>query len=251
MIGGNGSDGITIDGGASNQVLGNYIGSDASGNVANGNGQHGVYVVNTSTGNTIQNNVIAASTQHGVLISGESADGNSVLGNRIGVFANDTLSALGIVRGISLANGADNTIIGAPGAGNWIAGTSGTAMVVIGDSNGTIIQNNRIGTDLTGTANWGPQLHGIYLGNGANGSLIGGTNAGEGNLIAFGAQAGEAMTASASSPTPVPATRSLATASTAVAVRSAWASTSVPAMSRPTTRVMATPAPTICRISRF
>jgi hypothetical protein len=188
VIGGNSFDGVFIGGGAGNQIIGNYIGTDASGNVANGNGEHGVYLLNAATGNLIQNNVITASTQHGVLISGEDTDGNSVLSNRIGVFANGTLSALGVERGVSLANGADNTIIGAPGAGNWIAGTSGTTIVVIGDSSGTKIQGNRIGTDLTGTLNWGPQLHGIYLGEGANTTLIGGTGAGEGNIIAFGAE---------------------------------------------------------------
>ncbi|MEY2875927.1 MAG: hypothetical protein RLZZ373_3298, partial [Pseudomonadota bacterium] len=59
-----------------------------------------------------------------------------------------------------------------------------------GASSGTLIQGNRIGTDLTGTANWGMQQNGILLEGGATSNQIGGTAAGAGNTVAFSGQGG-------------------------------------------------------------
>ena len=56
----------------------------------------------------------------------------------------------------------------------WASGTTGTK-----------VQGNYIGTDVTGTIDWGNNGSGVVVSGGANGTLIGGPNPNEGNVIAF------------------------------------------------------------------
>ncbi len=77
---------ISGSGATGNVVLGNYIGTDTTGAVDEGNGANGVYI-NGAPSNTIggtaagARNVISGNGVFGVNISGAGATGNEVQGN--------------------------------------------------------------------------------------------------------------------------------------------------------------------------
>ena len=191
LISGNGGDGIDITGGSTdNLIQGNWIGTDVTGSAALGNCGNGVSI--STSANTIggtaagAGNLISGNQVNGVLLIGQGATGNLVLGNYIGTDVTGT-AALGNgfdgVRLVTLASG--NTIGGtAAGAGNLISGNATTNQYGIdidGSAALNVVQGNYIGTDVTGTVPLG-NFRGIHIGN-APGNTVGGLAAGAGNLI--------------------------------------------------------------------
>lgn len=202
VISGNGSQGVRILGGSSdNSVQGNFIGIDASGLVAAGNVNEGVFL------NTPDNvvggmtpgarNIISGSLNaSGVALVGSGATGNLVQGNYIGTDATGR-SALGNRQeGILIDLGASNNLIGgAPSAGgNVISGNRQNGIVLgftsavnvnglISPVNGNRITGNFIGTQADGVSPLGNGQDGISLFSG-NDNVIGGVDGG-GNVIAF------------------------------------------------------------------
>jgi titin len=86
LISGNGEEGIWIEdaGTTGNQVLGNYIGTDMSGEAPLGNGLAGIHLVDGATSNTIGvSNTIAYNGLAGVAISGASTLHNTITQNSI------------------------------------------------------------------------------------------------------------------------------------------------------------------------
>jgi hypothetical protein len=172
--------------GSSNIVQGNYIGTDASGSVAMGQDQMGVFIASGS------NNLIGGTTSsQRNLISGDGgvgigiyqlASGNVVQGNYIGTDATGT-AALGNLQDVIIESN-NNTLGGTtPGAGNLIAGSTNDGIVI--DASGNVVQGNYIGTDATGTAALGNSRGVRILGTfGGSNNLIGGTAPEAGNLIA-------------------------------------------------------------------
>jgi hypothetical protein len=195
IISGNTMYGVQITGSStsSNIVAGNYIGTDSTGNAARANGDFGVRIESGATSNTIggslvaSRNVISANSNGGISIDGEASDGNIIRGNYIGVAANGTAMLTNAGDGINISGGADNTLIGGTGAneGNWIVARSGDGIEITGASSGTVIYGNRIGTDSTGNLDWGTRFAGISLENGVTNTTIGGTSAGQANIIAY------------------------------------------------------------------
>ncbi len=111
VISGNEQHGVFISNGAQfNKVMGNYIGTDASGTLDLGNGVYGVLVDEGAANNTIggttagARNIISGNDQSGVEIlfstSGEETTGNSILSNSI--FSNDDPASSGPEPGIDL-----------------------------------------------------------------------------------------------------------------------------------------------------
>jgi titin len=143
-----------------------------------------------SAGNTIggtdgtADNVLSGNNV-GVAVIGSGATGNIVEGNLIGTDPSGTVAQGNDSYGVLIANGAsDNTIGGAgPGEGNVISG-SGSAGVQVQDAGTTanVIVGNLIGTDASGTSILGNAVFGVAV-FGAPGNTIGGTAAGEGNVI--------------------------------------------------------------------
>ncbi|MEY2873895.1 MAG: hypothetical protein RLZZ373_1266, partial [Pseudomonadota bacterium] len=154
-----------------NTVAGNFIGTDATGLLDRGNTDDGIRVQGGANANTLggtlaaQRNVIAGNGDDAIEIADETSDGNTVRGNWLGVNAAGTGMLGNGGDGIYVHGGADNSVIGGTGAssGNWIAGAGLIGIELDGPSSGTLIQGNRIGTDLTGTLNWGMQQNGILL----------------------------------------------------------------------------------------
>jgi len=165
-------DGISmLVGSNGNVVAGNFIGTNAAGTVGLGNQDSGVYVLgdgNTIGGTTpaarnlISGNGDATQSFNGIRL--EFADHNVVQGNVIGL---DITGVHGIANngnGISDISGAFNVFGGtAAGAGNLISGNVLNGIVVqdvagatVASGTHTVIQGNRIGTDVTGTLDGTP-----------------------------------------------------------------------------------------------
>ncbi len=156
----------------------NIVGGPAPGasNVISGNGGYGI-VGNEAQGSVIQGNFI------GTDVTGTKMLGNS--GPGIGIYDDDA--------------GSPGVTIGGtqPGAGNVISNN------YIGIEDGgflDVIQGNLIGTDVTGTLDFGNATAGVIAGGGHN--LIGGPQPGAGNVISgnfgYGIAVGEWTSPSAS-----------------------------------------------------
>jgi hypothetical protein len=141
VISGNGGDGVQIIGGllaTGNEVLGNFIGTNATGNAALGNSGEGVEI-SQAEGNTIggttaaARNIISGNVGDGVVIFGSDATGNKVQGNFIGSGVSG--NALGNDDGVAISSGSDSTIgsaIGSTAGGNRIAHNDQDGVLVFG-----------------------------------------------------------------------------------------------------------------------
>lgn len=154
VISGNLSHGVELAGN-NNLVQGNFIGTNTAGTAAIGNGSSGVEISGSNnliggnspgTGNLISGNNIAINiTSSGTTIQGNligtDITGTSRVSNVIGVQAVIRMTGFEI----------PNTVIGGltPGARNVISGNQSTAVIFGG--NGSTLQGNFIGTDITGT----------------------------------------------------------------------------------------------------
>jgi len=197
VISANGNDGVTLTGSdcTNNVVQGNFIGVDASGTNALGNGRAGVsltrYVASTDSAskNLIggaapgAGNVISANAAAGVRVMDWSAAENVIQGNLIGTDATGT-QALGNGNGILVWNAPDNTIGGVePGAGNVISGNQVGLMLTQPSASGNVVQGNWIGLKRDGASPLPNLSHGIVITTDARGNLIGGSSADAANRI--------------------------------------------------------------------
>lgn len=178
-------------------LLGSRIGTDPAGLVALGNGT-GVTIQNGSANNVIggpnasDRNIISNSQAYAVSFSSSSS--GAVRGNYMGVDATGTV-AMPNGSGINCSNSSGLVIGGgAAGQGNVIAGSTGNG-VLLQSCHNAVVQGNLIGTDATGTLAI-PNGKGIEA-NLSNNIEIGGTAAGEGNVIGGSVQEGIRLTVDA------------------------------------------------------
>ncbi len=165
-------------------IVGNYIGTDASGTAAAGNAFWGVHLLSdfnrlggTGTG---EGNVIAGNLADGVFVDGST--GNLILGNYIGLDAAGTTAIGNDGSGIWMSGASGNTIGGTVlGARNVISGNVVDGITGIGSSD-NLIQGNYVGTDVTGSLAIGNGEDGVYLQDGSN-NTVGGTTAAARNVI--------------------------------------------------------------------
>ena len=187
--------GVNIEGGSTgNLVAGNEIGTNLAGTAALPNGGQvnpgtpsGGVDVNDSPGNTIggssagTGNLISGNDNYGIDIDGSAS--TVVQGNLIGT---DVTGKLAVPNAIGVEiddNSTDNTIGGTTTlAQNVISGNLGNGLEIRDTgSSGNVVEGNYIGVDATGNAALG-NSDGILLFASAN--IIGGTDAGAGNIIA-------------------------------------------------------------------
>ena len=189
LISGNDSNGIEIIDAISTsvpsltQILGNRIGTSADGTTALPNGRSGIQLngaVNTFIGSVIEGaeNVISGNSSHGVNIA--NSPGTRLYGNLIGTDSTGKSVVPNGGNGVRIES--TQIIVGGheEDTGNVIAGNDDFGIELRKTDN--TIQGNWIGTDRTGTVALGNSLAGIILS--ASGNLIGGEQAGAGNVIA-------------------------------------------------------------------
>ncbi len=112
IISGNRDNGIRLYGSASNIVVGNYIGTDFTGNRDRGNVNNGILVTLAAANNIIggtQENVISGNNANGILLN-DRASLNTVSGNYIGTKAGGTAALGNSKDGISIVDAGQNLI---------------------------------------------------------------------------------------------------------------------------------------------
>jgi len=129
---------LSDDGTDYNKIIGNYIGTNISGNASLAN-QLGIGISSLITGTWIEDNVISGNKTFGVVLS-DNTDSNTVAGNLIGLGIDGTTDLGNGAIGIALTNGAKNNIIGSVGNGNTIAYNDSAGIIIVDN----ITVNNKI-----------------------------------------------------------------------------------------------------------
>jgi hypothetical protein len=154
--------GITLNNNSTGiEIQGNMIGLNAAGDTAFPNGSHGIFIESGSSNNTIggstpgERNVISGNNVDGISLDG-AGTGNRISGNYIGTNAAGDATVPNGQYNISLVNGSDGTIIGTNGDGSGDAGEgnviAGHAVrgINIDDSDNVVIAGNFIGINAAG-----------------------------------------------------------------------------------------------------
>ena len=204
---GNGGHAILLNGSSNNTFAGNFLGTNAAGSAASANQGSALRLLAGSTNNTIggttpaARNVLSGNFDAGVFLGNSATVGNVVRGNYIGTNASGTAAIPNII-GVQISSSGFNAIGGATAAsrnvisGNTVSGIDITNL----DATNNVVQGNFIGTDATGVIPVPNGLDGgISITDGFSGpavnNQIGGSIAGEGNVIAFNTGDGVSISA--------------------------------------------------------
>ncbi len=213
LISGNTLDGVEITGPASTGllVLGNQIGTDIHGQISIGNGSNGVVIQGGAYENVIggtgpyDGNLISGNDANGVKIAGGTditgdfqTRSNQVLGNRIGTKSDAKHALANELNGIEIVDSNNNTIGGTPTnsstPGNVISGNTLDGLLITGASSSNVVRGNFIGTTTGGEDPLGNHEDGVLISAGASSNQIGGSGgvgpAGAGNFISGNTQDG-------------------------------------------------------------
>lgn len=189
LVSGNANDGIIIlnANATGNVVQGNIVGLNAAGTAALPNQWYGIEVQsanNTVGGTTVaQRNIFSGNGQSGVVLFQGGATGNTIQGNYIGTDITGNVDLGNVYQGIAISGANSNSI-----KGNLISGNNAEGVGVF-PGNSNTIQGNTIGLSAAGAAltnsTWA-----ITLINGSSGNVVGGTAAGQANVIYSGHPSG-------------------------------------------------------------
>jgi hypothetical protein len=196
IISGNTGWGVIITGGSrSNEVTGNFIGADSTGDSGPGNGCGGVLLSAYATNNLIGSNdistgnVISANRGPGVELSGNDVYSNCIDGNLIGTTASGEMPLANVGDGILVTDGAHNNTLGTPtpNSGNLISGNICSGIRLSGGGvSRNIVTANWIGIARDGFGGIGNCLFGgsgILIDSGASINTVGGTTPAARNVI--------------------------------------------------------------------
>ncbi len=177
-------------------ITANFLGTNATGTAALGNGLRGVRISGGSNitiggigvGNVVSGNGTATGGASGIRLdnngSGASPEGVVIQGNKIGTDITGTVAIPNSVDGIRLIPAIDTTIGGtAAGAGNLISGNTIDGIQVENSSSGTVIQGNIIGLVVGGSSALPNTNYGIETLFGATGTVIDDGNVISGNTL--------------------------------------------------------------------
>ena len=183
-------------------IKGNYIGLLPDGETAGPNGI-GIQLRSSQSGNSLggtnpaDRNVISGNTGDGVVVDNTAPV--VITGNFFGTDSSGTAAVPNGGHGLHLAGGPGSTVGGGTaGAGNLLSGNlrSGLGLSTT-DARNINVKGNRMGTTANGEAPLANGEHGVFLDQGAHDNTIGGEPTNEANIIAYNADAGVALTASA------------------------------------------------------
>lgn len=198
LVSGNDLGGVLLISSGANKLQGNYVGTDASGTAALGNGAYGGILISSAPNNTVGGSApgagnLISSNVYGMIVQHPGASGNVIQGNRVGTDVTGTVGLGNIGLGILLERGASGNTIGGTtvGAGNLMSANH--AGIFLSSTSGNRVQGNLIGTDITGMAALGNVDDGILMLD-TLGELIGGTDPAARNVIAGNTRGGINMT---------------------------------------------------------
>ena len=184
---------FAISGDPGDIIAGDFIGTDPTGMIAEGNGVNGFDAIQASASNlsiggpaVADRTVISASGYYGILLPGGTGD--LIQNTYVGTDKNGT-GALGNGNQGIYDEGASEITIGGTTAAvrNVISGNRSNA-IALTTTAGNVVEGNYIGTDATGAVALANGSDGIVVSVGGN--TIGGTLAGAGNLISGNSGAG-------------------------------------------------------------
>ncbi len=177
-------EGINLFGATGTLVEGNLVGLTASGTslVAGYSDGSGILLAGATASTIGGTSAAARNVVGGQAVAGIQDNGSTrslIEGNYVGTDVTGTV-ALPNGTGISVSAGAVGDVVGgaATGAGNLASGNTGQGIFVGGNS---LVQGNRVGTDVSGAGGLGNQAIGVEIG--GSGNTVGGSSAGAGNLI--------------------------------------------------------------------
>jgi parallel beta-helix repeat protein len=111
-------------------LLSGVTASDVIGNIVTLNGHNGIQLLGPSTGNTVTQNVIARSGNFGIVLEGDSVDGNTISVNR---------SIGSVEAGIGLSDG-DNNVL----EGNVLSHNGAFGVRVADAANNNLVKRNQV-----------------------------------------------------------------------------------------------------------
>jgi CSLREA domain-containing protein len=180
-------------------IQGNFVGTTAAGTAALTPTSFGILVKAPNTvvgGTTPEARNVISGNYNGLFLSGSSqvtVTGVTVHGNYIGTDAAGTAAVPNAGSGVVVD--APGLTVGGTGAGmgNVIAGNIFNGVYLLQTSWGVVsgvsVLGNRIGVNASGNP-LGNGAHGVRIDNGVSGAIVGGTGAGEANIIANNASRG-------------------------------------------------------------
>jgi trimeric autotransporter adhesin len=182
LISGNNGDGVLINGKATaNQLSGNFIGTDATGNAALGNSLDGVAIVNANGNSLIgctfqQNpfvfyNVISGNAGNGLRV--DDSNDTTIQANFFGMGANNNTALGNAVNGVLVEGSSTRTVMGGPIPLGNVDAANGQNGIVVQDKASFFTTYNT----FCGLAAFSDDPH---FGNGADGMLITSTG---GNIL--------------------------------------------------------------------
>ncbi|MBI3653397.1 MAG: HYR domain-containing protein [Acidobacteria bacterium] len=197
VIAGHLASGVTImDSASGNLIQNNFIGTDVTGLVAiaNADSNVAIFSANNTVGGTVSGarNLLSGSTQNGVLLQGNLATGNQVQGNFIGTNINGTAALANALNGVLLDGAVGNTIGGTTTAArNLISGNAQHGLAITQNAANNQVLNNFIGTTSSGASGLPNTFEGVQIGGSAANNFIGaGPPINLGNVIAFNGVSG-------------------------------------------------------------
>lgn len=142
VISGNGGNGIGLYGSNGNVIVANHIGTSPDGNAALGNGQHGIFVTEGASGNTI---------------------GGTLYVNPITGAVNNPTGDKGTVPATFVV----------PPLGNLVSGNGSDGILINGGAKNNVLNGNFVGTTANGNAALGNAGDGVHIVDAPDNSLIG------------------------------------------------------------------------------
>ena len=201
ILSGNEFQGIIIDDYASNiLVQGNFVGTDISGTKALPNKSQGITIDDYSRNITIggasaeARNIISGNNFIGIKVQDFSSN-VFIYGNYIGTDLTGTKAIPNGLNGqreaVEIDDNADSVFFGGSqaGQGNIVSGNAGWGLQIDYEASNIFVKGNKIGVDANGNP-LGNASHGIRVSDTTRNINIGGTEVGEGNIIAYNGGAG-------------------------------------------------------------